>query len=283
MRARVTAGVLAALAGVAVAAPSGHQPSPTDAIQGRLEAIASLDKTTQFVVPQFAFSGNLSVDHPGGVRDVTRGMPGTAIADPAMTMAAMPDGDTAWISTQLAEHYGCGAACDKAPPDGWLRATAVFEKNGDSWEPTAWSITPSIPSGSQQDAIDAGVMPDPLTRDTAGAEDVEKLFESTCGDPKKLAATFSDRKETVLFGSELPERFVGSKAKAQITAWNFAFKLRDGIRAGMSKSGNVAWLAANVDGVPHGSKSKLPFRVFAIYEKTPAGWKVVQMQFSTSV
>ena len=88
-----------------------------------------------------------------------------------------------------------------------------------------------------------------------------------------------------MFGSELAERYVGKQAKAQITAWNFTFAVRDGVRAGMSKSGNVAWVAANVDAKPvKAPKTKaLPFRAFALYEKTGADWKLVSIQFSTSV
>jgi ketosteroid isomerase-like protein len=281
----IAAGALAAAPGVASGAPNKPMPpGPGDELAHRLEAIASSSTQTQFALPQFAFTGNLSIEKPGSTRDVVRGLPPNAIADASTTQAVLVDPSTAWMSTQLGEHYGCSSAdCSKDPADGWLRATALFEKDADGWQPTAWSITPSIPSGSQQDAIDEGVMPDAIARDTSGADDVAKLFESTCGDPKKLAATFSDHKETVLFGSELPERYVGAKAGAQIKAWNFSFVVRDGLRAGLSKSGNVAWVAANVDGIPHGTKTKFPFRMFALYEKTASGWKVVQMQFATSV
>jgi ketosteroid isomerase-like protein len=278
MRTIFAVAILATLGGVANAAPA-------DELAHRLEAITSTTGQAQFTVPRFAFTGNLTVENPGSVRDVSRGLPTNTLADASTTQFVLEDPTTAIVSTQLAEHYGCTSAnCASDSPDGWLRATALFEKADDgAWQPTAWSITPSIPSASQQDAIDDNVMPDKLARDTTGADEVAKLFESTCTNPKKFAATFSDRKEAVLFGSELPERYVGGKAKAQITAWNFAFNVRDGLRAGMSKSGNVAWVAANVDGIPHGSTSKIPFRMFAIYEKTAAGWKVVQMQFSTSV
>ena len=53
----------------------------------------------------------------------------------------------------------------------------------------------------------------------------------------------------------------------------------------MTKSGTVAWVAANVDAKSlKKPKSKaLPFRVFALYEKIGDQWKLVQIQFSTSV
>ncbi len=284
MRALSAALLLATLATPAVAGDTKPTPAApgTAEVTQRLEQIASAGAKVAFEVPRFAFTGNLSVDKPGSPRDVVRGLPTTALADPRYTAVVLVDADTAWVSAQLGEHYGCGE-CAKDPAEGWLRATALFERAPAGWQPIAWSITPPIPSGSQQEAMDDGIVPDKLARDTAGADDVASLFESTIGDAKKFSATFSDRKETVLFGSELPERYAGAKAKAQITAWNFRFSLRDGLRAGLSKSGSVAWLAANVDGTPKGAKAGVPFRVFALYERTDKGWKVVQMQFATSV
>jgi hypothetical protein len=86
-------------------------------------------------------------------------------------------------------------------------------------------------------------------------------------------------------GSELAERYAGPLAKATIAKWGFSFTVRDGTRAGMSKSGAVAWIAANVDAksLKKPKAKALPFRVFALYEKIADQWKLVQIQFSTSV
>ena len=130
-----------------------------------------------------------------------------------------------------------------------------------------------------------GIVPDKLGRDVTGADAVALLFETTMGNPKLLANTVSTRKETVLLGSELSERYTGAQVKAQLTSWNLVFKVRDGVRAGVSKSGKLAWVAANVDaGQPKRPKAKpIPYRVFAIYELTGTEWKLVQLQFSTAV
>ena len=212
------------------------------------------------------------------------GFPDIAKVDASKTLAVAIDADTAVISTQLGEYATCGKDGCKNP-DGWLRATAVFEKGPSGWQPLAWSITPSIPSSSQEEAIDDKINPDKLARDLGGADDAVKVFEATIGDPKAFAGTLSSRPEALLLGSEMPERYVGAKAKSQLGAWNFAFTVRDGVRAGLSKSGNVAWVAANVDAKPAKQKNAraLPFRVFAVYEKIATTWKLVQLQFSTAV
>lgn len=261
-------------------------PSPIGELTTRLEAITSKSTKPQLDAPKFALSDNVTFEQPANSAEVLAGFPDISVADTAKTIVGTTDADTAWITTHLGEHSACGkAGCAKEAPDQWLRATALFERSNGTWQPTAWAITPPIPSTSQQDAQDAHVVPDKLGRNTTGADDAVKVFEGSIGDPKKFAATFSDRKEVVMFGSELPERYVGKAAKAQIAGWGFAFAVRDGVRAGLSKSGNLAWVAANVDARPakQPKAAALSFRCFALYEKTGADWKLVSLQFSTSV
>ncbi len=271
------------LSATAFAGDSASSSLATD-LTARLEALTSKSHTTLSETPQFTISDNLTLEHPASIFESQRGMPDITKADGTKTLVVQIDPTTAVISTHLGEYFSCGKDGCKNP-DGWLRATVVFEKGAGAWQPLAWSITPSIPSSSQQDAIDDNINPDKLSRDLGGADDAARVFEATIGDPKAFAGTFSNRNEVVMFGSEMPERFVGPKAKAQLAAWNFAFSVRDGVRAGLSKSGNVAWVAANVDARPAKQKNAkgLPFRVFAVYEKIATTWKLVHMQFSTAV
>jgi hypothetical protein len=279
----VKAAPLLLLSSLAFAGDAPPPPSNPEVI-ARLEAIASKSARTPSDTPKFAFTGNLSLEHPASLDEATMGMPDVAIVDKAKTVVVTADPDTAWVSAHLGEYTGCAKdACAKQQPDTWLRASALFERVNGTWQPTAWAITPSIPSSSQQDAMEDNIVPDKLARDIAGAEDAVKVFESTIGDPKQFSATFSDRKEAVMFGSELPERYVGAKAKSQLAAWGFSFKVRDGVRAGVSKSGNIAWVAANVDAKSKKLAKTFPFRVFVLYEKIATTWKIVQLQFSTGV
>jgi hypothetical protein len=262
-------------------------PSLNDELSQRLVAIVSRSAHASADVPKFAFTGNLSLEQPANWGEATMGFPDNALADTGKTLVVQTDPDTAVISTHLAEYASCPAAgCARAgEADSRLRAVAVFEKANGNWQPVAWAITHGIVSAAQQDAMEQGIMPDKIGRNTAGADEVAKQFETTAADPKAFAASFSDRKEVVMFGSELPERYVGAKAKAQITSWNLAFKVRDGLRAGISKSGNLVWVAANVDAtsVKNAKAKPIPFRMFTVYEKSAAGWKVVEVQFSTAV
>ena len=278
-----TVALVALLAAPAFAGDSAPSPAAAD-LGARLELIASKSLHAQFDTPKFAFTGNLSLEAPKSLDEATMGFPDIAKVDATKTLAVAIDPETAVISTQVGEYSSCGKDGCKTP-DSWLRATAVFEKGAAGWQPLAWSITPSIPSSSQEEAIDDKINPDKLARELGGADDAVKVFEATIGDPKAFAGTISSRPEVVLLGSEMPERYVGAKAKTQLGAWNFAFSVRDGVRAGLSKSGNVAWIAANVDAKPAKQKNAraLPFRVFAVYEKIATTWKLVQLQFSTAV
>ena len=111
------------------------------------------------------------------------------------------------------------------------------------------------------------------------------LFETTIGDPKLFAATVSTRPETAMFGSEMGERYTGRQVAKQIQSWNLIFKVRDGVRAGVSKSGKVAWVAANVNALQNKrpNAKPIPYRMFAVYELVGTAWKLVHLQFSTSV
>lgn len=266
--------------------PALAAADPADDVSSRLQTLTSKSSGAKSEVPKMAFTSNLSWDAPANLAEAMFGFPAMTQVDKTKTLAGTTDPDTAFISTYLGEFSSCPANnCAKASPESWLRATAVFERQAGIWQPLAWAITPPIPGDAQVAAMSDGIVPDKLTRNVAGAEPVALLFETTISDPKAFAATVSARKETVLLGSELPERFSGAQVAKQLTSWNLAFKVRDGLRAGMSKSGKLAWVAANVDATQFKRpKAKpIPYRVFAIYELVGADWKLVQIQFSTSV
>ncbi len=259
---------------------------PTEDVAKRLETLTSKSTRARADVPRFAFTSNVTWEAPNGLEEAMFGLPAFTLLDKAKTVVGLADPDTAFVVTYLAEFSSCPAAgCAKATPESWLRATAVFEKSGGIWQPLAWAITPPIPGDAQVAAMSDGIVPDKLGRDVTGADAVALLFETTMGNPKLLANTVSARKETVMLGSELSERYTGAQVKTQLTSWNLVFKVRDGLRAGVSKSGKLAWVAANVDaGQPKRPKAKaIPYRVFAIYELTGTEWKLVQLQFSTAV
>ena len=273
------AGVVLGSAGVARAGDPAE-------ITARLETLTSKSARAKSDVPRLAFTNNMTWDAPASIEEAVFGFPPLSLVDKGKTVVGFADPDTAFVSANIGEFSQCPAkGCAGLTPETWLRATAVFEKTGGIWQPLAWAITPPIPGSDQIQAMADGIVPDKLTRNVAGAEAAAMLFETTIGDPKLFAATVSSRAETALYGSELGERFTGTQVKKQIQSWNLIFKVRDGLRAGVSKSGKVAWVATNVNALQNKrpNAKPIPYRMFVIYELVGSDWKLVHLQFSTSV
>jgi hypothetical protein len=196
------------------------------------------------------------------------------------------DGAAAWVA---AEAKGvpqdddctpgpCGP--NKEPP---YHVTGLLEKGPKGWAWVAWHSAPPVPGKEEAELKKEGVAVDPITKSTTGAEDVVTLFEASIADPKAFAATVSDRKEVVLYGSESAERTVGGAAvKKRLVGWNLKLSVRDGIHAGVTANKALAYVAANIEATslkkPNDKPS--PYRLLAIYEKTTAGWKLVVAHFS---
>lgn len=235
-----------------------------------------------FNAPRFAF-------HGGGFSDVAKSiddaLPGVGDIGNAKktTVGVSADGTAAWIASDVAEYAICGDSrnCYKKP-DSWSHVTALFEIKGP--KSVAWHVATPMTGKEQAAALAKGGKLGALPKKVdAGAEDVAKQFEATLADPKALAATVSARKDVVLYGSELKERYVGGgKAKAQFLKWNLAFKIRDGIQAGVTASKSVAWVAAHVDATPikKPTAKPTPYRVLFFYEREKDVWKLVNAHFS---
>jgi hypothetical protein len=202
------------------------------------------------------------------------------------TVAIAADGKAAWVATDMGSSEPCGdETCPRVPvPDDWYHGTAIFDgKSG--WQPVAWHVARPVTGLEQANALKLGADPPaPLERRVLkGAEEAVALFEKTIGEPKALAKTVSKRTDVVLYGSEMKERYVGgAKVAATFTKWNLGFKVRDGIQAGVTSSGSVAWVAANVDAVSLkkvGGKAT-PYRALFVYEKYDGVWQLVQAHFS---
>jgi len=233
--------------------------------------------------PGFGFTAEGLADKPS--IDVLGSDLELATIDPKSTVVAVAaDGKAAWIATNLEEDDICGdETCPRHPkPSNWDHVTALFDGTG--YQPLVFHVGKTITGKAQAAAMKSGVDYDavPGAKPPAGAADAVKVFESTIGDPKVLAATISTRKDVVLYGSELKERVIGGKkVAATLTKWNLSFKVRDGLRAGVTTSGTVAWVAANLDATSMKKKGgkPTPYRALFIYEKT-SGWQLVQIHFS---
>jgi hypothetical protein len=188
------------------------------------------------------------------------------------------DGKSAWLAADVQYLYDCGSSpsCGKTMATGHL--TGLFERSRDGWQPVVWNVTSNTSAARQAAAIKNGRRLVAVPAKVDGADDAVKYFQATIGDPKALAASVSDRKDVLLYGSEERERYMGAQVKAKLAAWKLVFKVHDGIRAGLAAGGTVAWVAANLDATS--AAGATPYRALFIYERRANRWTLVQAQFS---
>lgn len=192
-----------------------------------------------------------------------------------------------WSAADLVPFaIGCGAdPCPPEPPPEpaeW-HATTLYDLGGKEPQVVVWHIARVVSAKDQKAALEKGTVPPAMPKKIDGAEDLVKVFESTIGDPKALAKTVSGRKDVVLYGNEARERTVGgAKVRAKLQRWNLAFRVRDGIQAGLTSSKTVGWVAANVDAksLKRPKDKPVPYRLLFLYEKTGTSWKLVSAHFS---
>lgn len=197
---------------------------------------------------------------------------------------AVSDPNVMWYAADIAATPGCmiETPC-KLKPSLFSNGTVLLEQTKSGWRAVAWHIAKRITSKQQAAELAGGKNLEPVPpRIDDGAEAAVKRFTDSLGDPKTFRASVSSRTDTMMFGSDPGERWGGAAVKAQLAKWKLGFKVRDGIQAGVSAKGTVAWVAANVDAVPVAKpKAKaIPYRVTAIYEKVGTDWQVVQLHFS---
>jgi hypothetical protein len=199
-----------------------------------------------------------------------------------VVVAISADKTAAWINADIAEFSVCGMGDCYKKAEGWRHATALFEIK--DTQPVAWQIMNPVTGKEQAAEIKKGLkLHDIAEQIDKGAEEPAKLFKESMANPKTLAATVSDRKDAVMYGSELAERYVGgAKIKSQLAKWNLGFTVKGGIQAGITKGQTVAFVGAYVDAksMKNPKAASSPYRVFAIYEKTITSWKLVSLHFA---
>ena len=191
------------------------------------------------------------------------------------------DGKAAWIAMDLTFEELCGMQeCMHDPPLALAHGTALFEPGPHGWQPLVWDFARIL--GAKEEVRARRSPPAPITRMIdPGADDVVHQLEAALADAAALARAVSDRKDVVLYGSALKERFVGGAAvRAQLAKWKLGFKLRDGVFAGLTTGKTVAWIVANVDAARQGDKAATAYRMLSIWEKAGTGWRCVQLSFS---
>jgi ketosteroid isomerase-like protein len=248
-----------------------------------IESIETTEAEPTIAPPAFAFNAKSTAVAPATLDDARQDRFEPVMSETPrgkklpQTIATARDGKAAWVAADLGEYGICGLGdCANRPATLMLHAVALF----DGGRPIVWSFSVPIAAAEQAKQVARGRTLPAIPRALRSADEVVKVFEASLASSAALGKTVSDRKDVVLYGSELGERFVGGAAvRAKLQKWKLTFKVRDGIQAGLTSSRTVAWVAANLDGTPAAGKT-LPYRALVIYEKTGDGWKIVQLSFS---
>ena len=271
---------------------AGAEPPPSAALTHLFEDLASADRGGGDVAtpPRFAITVETTDDSPHDVVSLLAGATLPAVARARRSVVAVSaDRKVAWISADLAVDKEChdvpdddttGDAayyrpdyCKHGDPDAWYHGSALYERTAHGWQPVLWHV-----AGRKLGGNKAGAVPDPIARAIEpGAEAVAKQFEATIGDPAAFARTVSGRDDVVLLGSEERERVLGGKhVRAQLAGWKLRFAIDGGVRAGLTASPHVAWVAANL------TARAVTYRATFVYEQIAGTWCVVLAQFSTA-
>ena len=271
----------AAFLAIVLASAAASADTAKDVTSALASIVSNVDSPPEtMTAPRYASGSSVSIS-PATVAEARDSS--MDIGTPKKVVVGIStDKTAAWINTDIAEYMVCGEGDCYKKPDAWWHATALFEVKGP--QPVAWQIVEPVSGKDQATALKKGVAVEKLDEKIdKGAEDAAQLFKDTLGDPKRLAATVSDRKDAVMYGSELAERYVGgAKIKSQLAKWNLNFAIKGGVQAGVTKSGTVAFVAASVaaTSIKNPKIAPSPYRVFAIYEKTITSWRLVSLHFA---
>ena len=199
---------------------------------------------------------------------------GPDVGDDLKTVVAnSADGKAAWVAIDLGGPMMCGMGdCAKlwkeARAKAYSHVTLLFDAGQPVFVHDAATITDAEvakASGAVLADVPAGIDKD--------AQPVVDLFTASMTDPKVFAATVSDRKDVVLYGSDPGERIVGGAAvRATWLKWGLALAAHGGVHAGVTSSKTVAWLVTTVDARAKTDKKATPYTVSAIYEKQGDAW-----------
>lgn len=283
-RALASITIVSLVAGLAAAdkqRPAAARPDPL----ALFAAVLSGDQPGGTRAPRFTFNTAGASDAPELAEEAAARAACTFPIARTAVPAVAADGKSAWLAVDLGwadpEMSDCTAALK---PEGYQHATVLFEA-GAPWQPVVWHLADPVSSRDQIKAMANKLVPDSIDQRVTGAEAVVALFEKSIDDPAALAATVSPRKDVVLYGSDRNERVVGGKqVAATLKRWSLSMGVRDGVQAGLTASGTVAWVAANVDAVStrKADARPTPYRVLFLYEKGKgkAGWQLVSAHFS---
>jgi hypothetical protein len=256
-------------------------------------AFAEDKKSIQAVIGKLGHSGDDALKPaafmftPGQAlapaKEASFGDPLSVINTPiTSTIAIAADGKSGWVTGMFGAPVICGQG-------DCVKMRREYEKHPefhgtllvDGGQPVMMHLGHNISDKDLADRVKNLEIGDVPAKLGAGAQPVVDLAKRTLPDAKAFAASISDRADVTLMGSAETERYVGgATVKKTLAGWNFGFEIKGNVAAGVTSSGTVAWLAANVDARAKNAKTTTPYHMTLICEKTGSDWKVVAAQFS---
>jgi hypothetical protein len=268
--------IVALLTSTAVAGgPSKKQ------IEDALRTYDEADATPRFGIDSLGVHGNEKKwqDTNKDVLELVK------LEEVAITPSA--DGGAAWATFRLRRAMQCaglGGKLEKCedkkqwPP---VNILLLVERDEKRWVPVASHSGAPISDGDVNAKLVAGMKLAAVPKQTSeAASSALALFSATIGVPAKLAASTSSN--ATLIGSN-NEKLSGTKVAASLKKWNLAFTAQGDIATGATKSGTVAWVAANVRAAsldPKAKPAKAEYRMMCLYEKQNGAWRMVAITFS---
>lgn len=189
-----------------------------------------------------------------------------------LEVVASEGGHSAWVS-------------DVINVDGQLlAATAVLSNTDDLWAVTAAAIA-ETPSGKQvkvEAARDAIVPPgaDAAARIGPSADAVVEKFKQGLVEQQAWGDDLASRSDAIVIGPTAGDVARGKAAIKHRWAARMKANVREAtsgeIAAARTADGQLVWISAPVTRVAD-DEAPMPLRVFAVYEKDGAGWKMIAL------
>lgn len=178
-----------------------------------------------------------------------------------------PDGKSAWFW----EMYGRSGRL--------VRHTGLAARSAGKWAILAQHV--SYAYGEDTDERDRqGKLP-PLAAVgdgvAPGAEDIATLLRSAVFFDRMLAAATPS--DFILIGTD-PDYLAGSVVRPLPGGVANGPRPQDGVRAGVSPSGQTGWAAANVIWIKSGTRTMGPMRFLFVFAKDSGRWRLVQNHHS---
>jgi hypothetical protein len=195
-----------------------------------------------------------------------------AVHSGGLDVVTSPGGHSAWMSDVV------GVGGDR------LAIVAVLTNSDELWAVSAAALA-EMPSGRQvkAEAVRDAIVPPGAAASgklDPRAADVVELFKKGLLDQQAWGDDLAARSDAVVIGPTAGDISRGKTAIQRAWKARLRSKVREATSgettAGMTPDGQLVWISAPVTRVAD-DEDPMPLRIFAIYEKDAAGWKMIAL------